>query len=128
MRHFSIRPNSAYHVHLPLSSQLVSGYSTFQCYLGRQLFGGTYSHYCSLDSRHGYGALDNHTDMDFSTPQSPLFIRIERYRSAHHVRSFTTMKIYLRRLQIICSERGKDCLLLRQDKGHHESDTLYQLA
>ncbi|GFV40111.1 hypothetical protein TNCV_31701 [Trichonephila clavipes] len=24
--------------------------------------------------------------------------------------------------------RKKDCLLLRQDKGHDESDTLYQLA
>ncbi|GFU94763.1 hypothetical protein TNCV_182611 [Trichonephila clavipes] len=47
-------------------------------------------------------ALDNHTDMDF-TPQSPL-------SSASNVK------------------RERTVSLLRQDKGHHESDTLYQLA
>ncbi|GFW78360.1 hypothetical protein TNCV_1379101 [Trichonephila clavipes] len=38
------------------------------------------------------------------------------------------MKIYIRRLQIICNEKERTVSLLRQDKGHDEGDSLYQLA
>ncbi|GFW88194.1 nucleic-acid-binding protein from transposon X-element [Trichonephila clavipes] len=71
-------------------------------------------------------ALDNHTDMDF-TPQSPLS-SASNGTAPTPCEELTSMKIYLRRLQIICSEKERTVSLLRQDKGHHESDTLYQLA
>ncbi|GFS56039.1 hypothetical protein TNIN_394511 [Trichonephila inaurata madagascariensis] len=38
------------------------------------------------------------------------------------------MKVYIRRLQIICSEKEKILSLLRLDHGHSEADSLYQLA
>ncbi|GFX02439.1 hypothetical protein TNCV_2286051 [Trichonephila clavipes] len=38
------------------------------------------------------------------------------------------MKNYIRRLRIICNEKGKTVSLLRSDQGHDESDALYQLA
>ncbi|GFT56027.1 hypothetical protein TNCV_3117131 [Trichonephila clavipes] len=38
------------------------------------------------------------------------------------------MKNYIRRLRIICNEKGKTVSLLRSDHGHDESDALYQLA
>ncbi|GFW59858.1 nucleic-acid-binding protein from transposon X-element [Trichonephila clavipes] len=71
-------------------------------------------------------ALDNHTDMDF-TPQSPLS-SASNGTAPTPCEELTSMKIYLRRLQIICNEKERTVSLLRQDKGHHESDTLYQLA
>ncbi|GFV12837.1 hypothetical protein TNCV_2077141 [Trichonephila clavipes] len=71
-------------------------------------------------------AQDNHTDMDF-TPQSPLS-SASKGTAPTPCEELTSMKIYLRRLQIICSEKERTVSLLRQDKGHHESDTLYQLA
>ncbi|GFV65833.1 hypothetical protein TNCV_1255871 [Trichonephila clavipes] len=71
-------------------------------------------------------ALDNHTDMDF-TPQSPLS-SASNGTAPTPCEELTSMKIYLRRLQIICNEEERTVSLLRQDKGHHESDTLYQLA
>ncbi|GFT14768.1 hypothetical protein TNCV_4075001 [Trichonephila clavipes] len=40
----------------------------------------------------------------------------------------TAMKSYIRRLQIIYNEKEKTVTLLRQDQGHVESDSLYQLA
>ncbi|GFV31696.1 hypothetical protein TNCV_153061, partial [Trichonephila clavipes] len=78
-----------------------------------------------LDSRHGYGTGQPHQYGFYPTISS--FIRIERYCSTP-CEELTSMKIYLRRLQIICSEKERTVSLLRQDKGHHESDTLYQLA
>ncbi|GFT63099.1 nucleic-acid-binding protein from transposon X-element [Trichonephila clavipes] len=71
-------------------------------------------------------ALENHTDMDF-TPQSPLS-SASNGTAPTPCEELTSMKIYLRRLQIICNEKERTVSLLRQDKGHHESDTLYQLA
>ncbi|GFW07259.1 nucleic-acid-binding protein from transposon X-element [Trichonephila clavipes] len=71
-------------------------------------------------------ALDNHTDMDF-TPQSPLS-STSNSTAPTPCEELTSMKIYLRCLQIICNEKERTVSLLRQDKGHHESDTLYQLA
>ncbi|GFV52207.1 hypothetical protein TNCV_4355911 [Trichonephila clavipes] len=38
------------------------------------------------------------------------------------------MKIYIRKLQIIFNEKERTVSLLRQDKGHDEGDSLYQLA
>ncbi|GFX55412.1 hypothetical protein TNCV_2980201 [Trichonephila clavipes] len=40
----------------------------------------------------------------------------------------TSMKVYIRRLQIICNEKEKTISLLRLDHGHSEADSLYQLA
>ncbi|GFS62897.1 nucleic-acid-binding protein from transposon X-element [Trichonephila clavipes] len=71
-------------------------------------------------------ALDNHTDMDF-TPQSPLS-SASNGTAPTPCEELTSMKIYLRRLQIICNKKERTVSLLRQDKGHHESDTLYQLV
>ncbi|GFU16374.1 hypothetical protein TNCV_775111 [Trichonephila clavipes] len=71
-------------------------------------------------------ALDNQTDMDF-TPQSPLSTA-SNGTAPTPCEELTSMKIYLRRLQIICNEKERTVSLLRQDKGHHESDMLYQLA
>ncbi|GFS80511.1 nucleic-acid-binding protein from transposon X-element [Trichonephila clavipes] len=71
-------------------------------------------------------ALDNQTDMDF-TPQSPLSTATNG-TAPTSCEELTSMKIYIRRLQIICNEKERTVSLLRQDKGHHESDTLYQLA
>ncbi|GFS31637.1 hypothetical protein TNIN_449541 [Trichonephila inaurata madagascariensis] len=39
----------------------------------------------------------------------------------------TSMKVYVRRLQIICSEK-ENVSLIRPDHGHNEADSLYQLA
>ncbi|GFY27867.1 nucleic-acid-binding protein from transposon X-element [Trichonephila clavipes] len=71
-------------------------------------------------------ALDNQTGMDF-TPQSPLSTA-SNGTAPTPCEELTSMKIYLRRLQIICNEKERTVSLLRQDKGHDESDTLYQLA
>ncbi|GFU96470.1 nucleic-acid-binding protein from transposon X-element [Trichonephila clavipes] len=71
-------------------------------------------------------ALDNQTDMDF-TPQSPLSTA-SNGTAPTPCEELTSMKIYIRRLQIICNEKERTVSLLRQDKGHDESDTLYQLA
>ncbi|GFU83055.1 hypothetical protein TNCV_65251 [Trichonephila clavipes] len=40
----------------------------------------------------------------------------------------TSIKIYIRRLQIICSEKEKNVSLLRLHHGHSEADSLYQLT
>ncbi|GFV26725.1 RNA-directed DNA polymerase from mobile element jockey [Trichonephila clavipes] len=71
-------------------------------------------------------ALDNQTGMDI-TPQSPLSTT-SNGTAPTTCEELTSMKIYLRRLQIICNEKERTVSLLRQDKGHDESDTLYQLA
>ncbi|GFV50664.1 nucleic-acid-binding protein from transposon X-element [Trichonephila clavipes] len=71
-------------------------------------------------------ALDNQSGMDI-TPQSPLSTT-SNGTAPTTCEELTSMKIYLRRLQIICNEKEKTVSLLRQDKGHDESDTLYQLA
>ncbi|GFW30772.1 nucleic-acid-binding protein from transposon X-element [Trichonephila clavipes] len=71
-------------------------------------------------------ALDNQTDMDF-TPQSPLSTA-SNGTAPTPCEELTSMKIYIRRLQIICNEKERTVSLLRQDKGHDESDSLYQLA
>ncbi|GFW98422.1 hypothetical protein TNCV_872941 [Trichonephila clavipes] len=71
-------------------------------------------------------ALDSQTDMDF-TPQSPLSTA-SNGTAPTPCEELTSMKIYLRRLQIICNEKERTVSLLRQDKGHDESDTLYQLV
>ncbi|GFT85639.1 uncharacterized protein TNCV_4253501 [Trichonephila clavipes] len=104
---------------------LVSGYSTFQCYLGRQLF-STYSHYCSF----GFTTRIWHwtTTPIWILPHNLLFSSASNGTAPTPCEELTTMKIYLRRLHIICSEKERTVSLLRQDKGHHESDTLYQLA
>ncbi|GFW30708.1 nucleic-acid-binding protein from transposon X-element [Trichonephila clavipes] len=61
------------------------------------------------------------------TPQSPLSTT-SNGTAPSTCEELTSMKIYIRRLQIICNEKEKTVSLLRQDKGHDESDTLYQLA
>ncbi|GFW56141.1 nucleic-acid-binding protein from transposon X-element [Trichonephila clavipes] len=61
------------------------------------------------------------------TPQSPLSTT-SNGTAPSTCEELTWMKIYIRRLQIICNEKEKTVSLLRQDKGHDESDTLYQLA
>ncbi|GFV00994.1 hypothetical protein TNCV_4956491 [Trichonephila clavipes] len=71
-------------------------------------------------------ALDIQTGMDI-TPQSPLSTT-SNGTAPTTCEELTSMKIYLRRLQTICNEKEKTVSLLRQDKGHDESDTLYQLA
>ncbi|GFT37071.1 nucleic-acid-binding protein from transposon X-element [Trichonephila clavipes] len=71
-------------------------------------------------------ALDIQTGVDI-TPQSPLSTT-SNGTAPTTCEELTSMKIYLRRLQIICNEKEKTVSLLRQDKGHDESDTLYQLA
>ncbi|GFU78479.1 hypothetical protein TNCV_2300911 [Trichonephila clavipes] len=73
-------------------------------------------------------ALDNQTDMDF-TPQSPLSTA-SNGTAPTPCEKLSSMKIYIRRLQIICNEKERErtVSLLRQDKGHDESDSLYQLA
>ncbi|GFX36161.1 hypothetical protein TNCV_2573421 [Trichonephila clavipes] len=71
-------------------------------------------------------ALDNQTGMDI-TPQSSLSTT-SNGTAPTTCEELTSMKIYLRRLQIICNEKERTVSLLRQDKGHDESDTLYQLA
>ncbi|GFT69025.1 hypothetical protein TNCV_2174931 [Trichonephila clavipes] len=71
-------------------------------------------------------ALDNQTDMDF-TPQSPLSTA-SNGTAPTPCEELTSMKIYIRRLQIICNEKERTVSLLRQDKGYDESDSLYQLA
>ncbi|GFX60333.1 hypothetical protein TNCV_4740891 [Trichonephila clavipes] len=71
-------------------------------------------------------ALDNQTDMDF-TPQSPLSTA-SNGTAPTPCEELTSMKINIRRLQIICNEKERTVSLLRQDKSHDESDTLYQLA
>ncbi|GFX26237.1 hypothetical protein TNCV_948371 [Trichonephila clavipes] len=61
------------------------------------------------------------------TPQSPLSTT-SNGTAPSTCEELTSMKIYIRRLRIICNEKEKTVSLLRQDKGHDESDTLYQLA
>ncbi|GFU20184.1 uncharacterized protein TNCV_2557701 [Trichonephila clavipes] len=70
-------------------------------------------------------ALNNQTDMDF-TPQYPLSTA-SNVTAPTPCEELTSMKIYIRRLQIICNEK-RTVSLLRQDKGHDEGDSLYQLA
>ncbi|GFT23776.1 retrovirus-related Pol polyprotein from transposon 412 [Trichonephila clavipes] len=60
-----------------------------------------------------------------SSHRHPVTTNMQTTKSG---RRLTSMKIYIRRLQIICNEKEKTVSLLRQDKGHDESDTLYQLA
>ncbi|GFS92605.1 nucleic-acid-binding protein from transposon X-element [Trichonephila clavipes] len=64
-------------------------------------------------------ALDNQTGMDI-TPQSPLSTT-SNGTAPTTCEELTSMKIYLRRLQIICNEKERTVSLLRQDKGHDES-------
>ncbi|GFW16689.1 hypothetical protein TNCV_2353111 [Trichonephila clavipes] len=71
-------------------------------------------------------ALAQQTDMDFS-PNSPLSIA-SNGTAPTPCDELTAMKSYIRRLQIICNEKEKTVTLLRQDQGHVESDSLYQLA
>ncbi|GFS98685.1 hypothetical protein TNCV_1079151 [Trichonephila clavipes] len=71
-------------------------------------------------------AHDNQTDMDF-TSQSPLSTALNG-TAPTPCEELTSMKIYIRRLQIICNEKERTVSLLRQDKGHDEGDSLYQLA
>ncbi|GFU13977.1 hypothetical protein TNCV_1818211 [Trichonephila clavipes] len=66
------------------------------------------------------------TDMDF-TPQSPLSTASSG-TAPIPCEELTAMKNYIRRLRIICNEKGKTVSLLRSDHGHDESDALYQLA
>ncbi|GFV70910.1 hypothetical protein TNCV_111301 [Trichonephila clavipes] len=56
--------------------------------------------------------------MDF-TPQSPLSTA-SNGTSPTPCEELTSMKIYIRRLQIICNEKERTVSLLRQDKGHDE--------
>ncbi|GFU80878.1 hypothetical protein TNCV_5048741 [Trichonephila clavipes] len=71
-------------------------------------------------------ALNHQTDMDF-TPQSPLSTT-SNGTAPTPCEELTSMKIYIRRLQIICNEKERTVSLLRQDNGHDEGDSLYQLA
>ncbi|GFV02207.1 hypothetical protein TNCV_485281 [Trichonephila clavipes] len=64
-------------------------------------------------------ALNHQTDVDF-TPQSTA----SNGTAPTPCEELTSMKIYIRRLQIICNEKERTVLLLRQDEG----DSLYQLA
>ncbi|GFY44154.1 hypothetical protein TNIN_66781 [Trichonephila inaurata madagascariensis] len=66
------------------------------------------------------------TDMDFSL-LSPLSTA-SNGTAPTPCEELTSMKIYIRRLRIICNEKEKTVALLRQDHGHDETDTLYQLA
>ncbi|GFV58589.1 nucleic-acid-binding protein from transposon X-element [Trichonephila clavipes] len=66
------------------------------------------------------------TDMDI-TPQSPLSTASSG-TAPNPCEELTAMKNYIRRLRIICNEKGKTVSLLRSDHGHDESDALYQLA
>ncbi|GFW80286.1 nucleic-acid-binding protein from transposon X-element [Trichonephila clavipes] len=71
-------------------------------------------------------AQAHQTDMDF-TPQSPLSTASSS-TAPTPCEELTAMKNYIRRLRIICNEKGKTVSLLRSDHGHDESDALYQLA
>ncbi|GFX80781.1 hypothetical protein TNCV_4694921 [Trichonephila clavipes] len=71
-------------------------------------------------------AMAQQTDMSFS-PISPLSTA-SNGTAPTPCEELTTMKIYIRRLQIICNEKEKTVSLLRLDQGHIESDSLYQLA
>ncbi|GFY72795.1 hypothetical protein TNIN_346881 [Trichonephila inaurata madagascariensis] len=66
------------------------------------------------------------TDMDIS-PLSPLSTA-SNGTAPTPCEELTSMKIYIRRLRIICNEKEKTDSLLRQDHGHDETDSLYQLA
>ncbi|GFY40529.1 hypothetical protein TNIN_134311 [Trichonephila inaurata madagascariensis] len=66
------------------------------------------------------------TDMDFSL-LSPLSTA-SNGTAPTPCEELTSMKIYIRRLRIICNEKEETVALLRQDHGHDETDTLYQLA
>ncbi|GFY28488.1 hypothetical protein TNCV_1971411 [Trichonephila clavipes] len=63
-------------------------------------------------------ALENQTDMDF-TPQSPLSTA-PNGTAPTPCEELASMKIYIRRLQIICNEKERTVSLLSQDKGHDE--------
>ncbi|GFW65417.1 hypothetical protein TNCV_4410251 [Trichonephila clavipes] len=71
-------------------------------------------------------ALNQQTDMDF-TPQSPLSTA-SNGTAPTPCEELSSMKIYIRRLQIICNEKERTVSLLRQENGHDEGDSLYQLA
>ncbi|GFV16037.1 hypothetical protein TNCV_1086911 [Trichonephila clavipes] len=70
--------------------------------------------------------MSQQSDMDFS-PNSPLSIA-SNGTAPTPCDALTAMKSYIRRLQIIYNEKEKTVTLLRQDQGHIESDSLYQLA
>ncbi|GFY55770.1 hypothetical protein TNIN_277961 [Trichonephila inaurata madagascariensis] len=74
-----------------------------------------------MDMAHG-----QQTDMDFSL-LSPLSTA-SNGTAPTPCEELTSMKIYIRRLRNICREKEKTVALLRQDHGHDETDTLYQLA
>ncbi|GFT36677.1 RNA-directed DNA polymerase from mobile element jockey [Trichonephila clavipes] len=71
-------------------------------------------------------AQAHQTEMDI-TPRSPLSTASSG-TAPTPCEELTAMKNYIRRLRIICNEKGKTVSLLRSDQGHDESDALYQLA
>ncbi|GFW26040.1 hypothetical protein TNCV_3317121 [Trichonephila clavipes] len=71
-------------------------------------------------------ALDQQSNMELE-PHSPYSTSSTETASLP-CEELTPMKVYIRRLQIICSEKEKTVSLLRLDYGHSEADYLYQLA
>ncbi|GFY38945.1 hypothetical protein TNIN_225001, partial [Trichonephila inaurata madagascariensis] len=71
-------------------------------------------------------ALDQISNMELE-PQSPYSTSSTETAPLPY-EELTSMKMCIRKLQIICSEKGKTVAPLRLDHGQNEADSLYQLA